>query len=91
MAAYQASLSTGYRTDYRELLEQFLTINFPSSTIGYTTIFPPYSGQGFTMEGPSKRKADQWQQPSSSSSVVDALGQEWTIVPPDQQAQGLAP
>ena len=37
------------------------------------------------------RLADQWQQPSSSSSVFDALGQEWTIVPPDQQAQGLAP
>ena len=91
MTAYQASLSTRYRTNYREIIEQFLTINFPSSTIGSTTIFPPYSSQAFTVEGPNMRLADQWQQPSSSSSVFDTLGQEWTIFPPDQQTQGLAP
>ena len=84
MAAYQASLNTRYRTYYRQLLEQFLTIILPSSTIGSTTIFPPYSGQGFTIEG--RTRAEQWQQPSSSSSVFNNLGQEWTMLQPDKQA-----
>ena len=40
MAAYQASVNTNtrYRTYYRQLIEQFLTIIFPSSTIGSTTM-----------------------------------------------------
>ena len=89
MAAYQASINTRYRTYYMQLLEQFLTINLHSSTIGSNTIFSPYSGQGFTIEGMTR--AEQWQQPSSSSSVFDSMGQEWTMLQPDKQAQVPVP
>ena len=39
MAAYQQALNTRYRTNYREILAQFLINNFPSSTIGSTNIY----------------------------------------------------
>ena len=84
MATYQASVNTNtrYRTDYRLLKEQFLTNILPSSTIGSTTIFPPHSGQSFTIEG--RPRAEQWQQPSSSSpSVFDTEGHEWVLWQPD--------
>ena len=87
MAAYQQALNTRYRTKYREILEQFLINNFPTST----TIYPRYSSQSYTVEGHNLRLTDQWQQPSSSSNAFDAFGQEWTIIQPDQQALGTAP
>ena len=53
MVAYQASLSTRYRINYRELLEQFLTIIFPSSTIGSTTIFPHTASKASPRSNPA--------------------------------------